>query len=261
MSPYFVFLLQVDAARDDTDVHSSDIKYDLSKSYNQIANLLAKDMGRPDEGLPYMQKMMGIQMQTKVGIQTGMGTPETMSSLDALTGLNMAAKTTRMTALQSAMVANCESLKERGISEQEFHRRKQEGLKLLTEYQNEMSTFAQIAQEIGGPCAMLAAQYSNLGWSCSLRGEDEHAFEYYRKALEMNIKVSGHLHTDVADSKYNLALQHKKRKETSIARQLLLECEQIYTTAYGSDHSKTLACKREASTSEYVQPMRPMHSN
>jgi hypothetical protein len=257
MSPYFVFLLQVDAARDDTDVHSSDIKYDLRKSYNQIANLLGKGMGRPDEALPYMQK--GMEMSHKV-----MGMQKTMSSLDIvspLTGLNMDAIITRMTALQSAMVANSESVKERGISEQEIHRRKQEGLKLSTEYEKEMSALCQAQEEICGPNAMLAAQYSNLGSNCSCRGEDEQAFEYYRKALEINVKVSGHLHTDVADSKYNLALQHKKRKETAIARQLLLECEQIYTTAYGSDHSKTLACKREASTSEYVQPMWPMHSS
>ena len=44
----------------------------------------------------------------------------------------------------------------------------------------------------------------------------------------------------MAASKYNLALLHKKRKETDIARQLFRECEQIYITVYGPDHSKQI---------------------
>ena len=51
----------------------------------------------------------------------------------------------------------------------------------------------------------------------------------------------------VADSKYNLALLHKKRKETDIARQLFLECEQIYTIVYGPHHRETVDAVRQAS--------------
>ena len=42
----------------------------------------------------------------------------------------------------------------------------------------------------------------------------------------------------VAASKYNLALLRRQRNETDIARQLFRECEQIYFTVYGPDHSE-----------------------
>jgi len=44
----------------------------------------------------------------------------------------------------------------------------------------------------------------------------------------------------VAASKYNLALLRRRRNETDIARQLFRECEQIYITVYGPDHSKQI---------------------
>ena len=51
----------------------------------------------------------------------------------------------------------------------------------------------------------------------------------------------------VAASKYNLALLRRKRNETDIARQLFRECEQIYITVYGPDHSETVDAARQAS--------------
>jgi hypothetical protein len=52
----------------------------------------------------------------------------------------------------------------------------------------------------------------------------------------------------LADSKYNnLASLHKKRRETEKARQLFLECEQIYSAVYGPDHSETQDAARQAS--------------
>ena len=51
----------------------------------------------------------------------------------------------------------------------------------------------------------------------------------------------------VADSKYNLALLHKSRRETDKARQLFLECEQTYSAVYGPDHSETQDAARQAS--------------
>ena len=45
---------------------------------------------------------------------------------------------------------------------------------------------------------------------------------------------------NVAASKYNLALLRRQRNETDIARQLFRECEQIYFTVYGPDHSKQI---------------------
>ena len=44
----------------------------------------------------------------------------------------------------------------------------------------------------------------------------------------------------MAASKYNLALLRRQRNETDIARQLFRECEQIYITVYGPDHSETV---------------------
>ena len=58
--------------------------------------------------------------------------------------------------------------------------------------------------------------------------------------------IPGGDHPTVDDSKYNLALLHKKRKETDIARQLFLECEQIYTVVYGPDHRETVDAVRQA---------------
>ena len=51
----------------------------------------------------------------------------------------------------------------------------------------------------------------------------------------------------MADSKYNLASLHKKRRETEKARQLFLECEQTYSAVYGPDHSETQDAARQAS--------------
>ena len=51
----------------------------------------------------------------------------------------------------------------------------------------------------------------------------------------------------MADSKYNLASLHKARRETEKARQLYLECEQIYSAVYGPDHSETQDAARQAS--------------
>ena len=51
----------------------------------------------------------------------------------------------------------------------------------------------------------------------------------------------------MADSKYNLASLHTNRRETEKARQLFLECEQIYSAVFGPDHSKTQGAARQAS--------------
>ena len=53
----------------------------------------------------------------------------------------------------------------------------------------------------------------------------------------------------VAASKYNLALLRKQCNETDIARQLFLECEQIYTIVYGPHHRETVDAVRKAQAS------------
>ena len=74
----------------------------------------------------------------------------------------------------------------------------------------------------------------------------------YQKSLDIRISVFGtenHVsdHPSVADSKYNMALLHKRRNETERARQLFLECEQIYAKVYGPDHSETKDAAQQAS--------------
>jgi hypothetical protein len=74
------------------------------------------------------------------------------------------------------------------------------------------------------------------------------ALDMYTKSLDIETRIyGGDNHPSVADSKYNLALLHKKRKETDIARQLFLECEQIYTIVYGPHHRETVDAVRQAS--------------
>ena len=48
------------------------------------------------------------------------------------------------------------------------------------------------------------------------------AASYYEKAVSH----------DCAKAMYNLALLHKKRRETEKARQLFLECEQTYSAVW-----------------------------
>ena len=69
-------------------------------------------------------------------------------------------------------------------------------------------------------------------------------------ALEVFLAVYDQEHPLVADSKYNLAILHKRRKETEMARQLFLECEQIYSAVYGPDHNETQDAARQASRCE-----------
>jgi tetratricopeptide (TPR) repeat protein len=93
----------------------------------------------------------------------------------------------------------------------------------------------------------VAKSYLGIGNVYDSQGQYERALENHQKALEIFIKVCGQDHPSVADSKYNLALLHKKRKETDIARQLFLECEQIYTIVYGPHHRETVDAVRQAS--------------
>jgi hypothetical protein len=43
-----------------------------------------------------------------------------------------------------------------------------------------------------------------------------------------------------------MTLLRRQRNETDIARQLFRECEQIYITVYGPDHSETVDAARQA---------------
>jgi len=43
-----------------------------------------------------------------------------------------------------------------------------------------------------------------------------------------------------------MALLHKKRGETEVAKKLYLECEEIYAKVYGPDHSETTDAAQKA---------------
>jgi hypothetical protein len=60
--------------------------------------------------------------------------------------------------------------------------------------------------------------------------------------------VYGHAHPLVADTKYNIANLYKNQGKLEEARQLYLECEQIYTKVYGAQHSETLDAARKAAS-------------
>ena len=78
-------------------------------------------------------------------------------------------------------------------------------------------------------------------------GQYERALEAYSKSLDIKIQVLDQHHPSLADTKYNMALLHKKRGERHLAKELYLECEAIYSTAYGPDHSETIDAKHKAS--------------
>ncbi len=93
----------------------------------------------------------------------------------------------------------------------------------------------------------MATSFINIGAVYAGKGDFENALVHMQKGLEIKTRVFGSDHPSVADSKYNLALLHKKRKETDIARQLFLECEQIYTIVYGPHHRETVDAVSQAS--------------
>ena len=87
----------------------------------------------------------------------------------------------------------------------------------------------------------MAASYNNIANIYDDQGKYEEALDLFTKSLDIMTRIyGGDNHPSVANTKYNLALLHKKRKETDIGRQLFLECEQIYTIVYGPHHRKTV---------------------
>jgi hypothetical protein len=52
----------------------------------------------------------------------------------------------------------------------------------------------------------------------------------------------------VANSKYNVACLYEGQGKLDQARQLFLECEQIYSKVYGAQHEKTVDAARRATT-------------
>ena len=93
----------------------------------------------------------------------------------------------------------------------------------------------------------VARSHGNIG-NVHRLGNLEKALFHLGKANEVFISVFGGEHPpSLADTKYNMALLHEKRGERHLAKQLYLECEAVYATVYGPDHSETIDAKQEAS--------------
>jgi tetratricopeptide (TPR) repeat protein len=67
----------------------------------------------------------------------------------------------------------------------------------------------------------VASSYSNIGVVYRKKGQYERALEYYQKAFEIDIKVSGQDHPDVATSKYNIANLKETQGDLEGARMMI----------------------------------------
>ena len=57
---------------------------------------------------------------------------------------------------------------------------------------------------------------------------------------DITIKISGQLCLEVATSKHKIAGLKEAQGDLEGARELFLECEQIYAKVFGADHKETL---------------------
>ena len=92
----------------------------------------------------------------------------------------------------------------------------------------------------------MAASYSNIGNVYNRQGQYERALEYYQKALEIDIKVSGQEHPDVAASKENIGLVFEAMGRKSQAKQMFTEAAGIRRKVLGADHPLTKKSERLA---------------
>ena len=77
------------------------------------------------------------------------------------------------------------------------------------------------------------------------QGKHPEALEYYKKALEINIKVHGQDHPVAADTLYNIALVHQKQGRHDLEAECFDKCTVIYEKVYGNEHSKTADARKK----------------
>ena len=92
----------------------------------------------------------------------------------------------------------------------------------------------------------MASSYNNVGNVYNRQGQYELALEYYQKALEIDIKVSGQEHPDVAASKENIGLVFEAMGKKSEAKQMFTEAAGIRRKVLGADHPLTKKSERLA---------------
>jgi tetratricopeptide (TPR) repeat protein len=115
----------------------------------------------------------------------------------------------------------------------------------LVEYQKSLDIKIQV---LGHDHLDVAKAYNNIALVYNSQGKYDEALVEYQKSLDIKIRVVGHGDPIVATTKYNTAKVYKNQGKLGEALQLYLECEQIYTKIYGTDHSETLDAASQAAS-------------
>ena len=78
--------------------------------------------------------------------------------------------------------------------------------------------------------------------------QDFFFIKQYQKCLDIETRVVGHEHPDVASSKHNLGLVHKEMGKLSEAKQLFTEAAEIRRKVLSADHHLTKKSEKLAAT-------------
>ena len=89
----------------------------------------------------------------------------------------------------------------------------------------------------------MAKSYGSLGNLYNRQGQYERALEYYQKALEIDIKVSGQDHPDVAVSYQNLAAVYQRQGNHVQTKEMVTKAYHIFLKVLGPDHPQTQGLK------------------
>ena len=92
----------------------------------------------------------------------------------------------------------------------------------------------------------MASSFINIGAVYAGKGDLENVLCQFQKALEIQTRVFGSDHPDVADSKENIGLVFQKMTKKSEARQMFTEAAGIRRKVFGADHPLTKKSERLA---------------
>ena len=70
--------------------------------------------------------------------------------------------------------------------------------------------------------------------------------DYYQKAIQINEKVHGNDHPDVAISKFNMAILLGNMDKKAESKQMFREAADIFRVALGADHPHTKMAEQNA---------------
>jgi tetratricopeptide (TPR) repeat protein len=89
----------------------------------------------------------------------------------------------------------------------------------------------------------VANSYLGIGNVYDSQGQYERALEYYQKGLEIDIKVSGQDHPDVATSYQNLAAVYQRQGNHVQTKEMVTKAYHIFLRMLGPDHPQTQGLK------------------